>query len=84
MRGETRRHRRLEDLHDAGDDDQRSLPLRWLVTARSDDAAVASISWRCSTSNTQTVRKFDTADMFGFWDWVGGRYSMDCAMSLSP
>ena len=34
---------------------------------------------------TQEVSKFgiDTANMFGFWDWVGGRYSMDSAIGLS-
>ena len=37
------------------------------------------------SSNADEVRKFgiDTAQMFGFWDWVGGRYSMDSAIGLS-
>jgi glucose-6-phosphate isomerase len=37
------------------------------------------------STNTEAVRKFgiDTANMFGFWDWVGGRYSMDSAIGLS-
>ena len=37
------------------------------------------------STNTEGVEKFgiDTANMFGFWDWVGGRYSMDSAIGLS-
>src|ERR1700685_3590359 len=37
------------------------------------------------STNTAEVEKFviDTANMFGFWDWVGGRYSMDSAIGLS-
>ena len=37
------------------------------------------------STNTKEVEKFgiDTANMFGFWDWVGGRYSMDSAIGLS-
>ncbi|KAJ0337233.1 hypothetical protein COL154_014316, partial [Colletotrichum chrysophilum] len=49
-----------------------------------DEAAVAKHFVAVST-NTKEVRKFgiDTANMFGFWDWVGGRYSMDSAIGLS-
>ena len=37
------------------------------------------------STNAEAVSKFgiDTANMFGFWDWVGGRYSMDSAIGLS-
>ena len=51
---------------------------KWLVDALGSDAAVAKHFVALST-NTEAVRKFgiDTANMFGFWDWVGGRYSMD-------
>ena len=51
---------------------------KWLVDALGSDAAVAKHFVALST-NTEAVRKFgiDTAEMFGFWDWVGGRYSMD-------
>jgi glucose-6-phosphate isomerase len=37
------------------------------------------------STNAEEVKKFgiDTANMFGFWDWVGGRYSMDSAIGLS-
>src|SRR6201984_3165336 len=57
---------------------------KWLVDALGSEAAVAKHFVALST-NTEAVRKFgiDTADMFGFWDWVGGRYSMDSAIGLS-
>jgi len=49
-----------------------------------DEAAVAKHFVAVST-NAAEVEKFgiDTANMFGFWDWVGGRYSMDSAIGLS-
>jgi glucose-6-phosphate isomerase len=49
-----------------------------------DEAAVAKHFVAIST-NAKEVGKFgiDTANMFGFWDWVGGRYSMDSAIGLS-
>ncbi len=52
--------------------------------ALKDDQAVAKHFVAVST-NAQEVSKFgiDTANMFGFWDWVGGRYSMDSAIGLS-
>jgi len=57
---------------------------KWLVGALGSDAAVAKHFVALST-NTEAVRKFgiDTHNMFGFWDWVGGRYSMDSAIGLS-
>jgi glucose-6-phosphate isomerase len=57
---------------------------RWVVEALSSDAAVAKHFVAVST-NAEEVQKFgiDTANMFGFWDWVGGRYSMDSAIGLS-
>ena len=57
---------------------------RWVVNALKSDAAVAKHFVAVST-NTQGVSKFgiDAANMFGFWDWVGGRYSMDSAIGLS-
>ncbi|QFP77605.1 glucose-6-phosphate isomerase [Deinococcus sp. AJ005] len=56
----------------------------WLLAALNDDAAVARHFVAVST-NADAVQKFgiDTANMFGFWDWVGGRYSMDSAIGLS-
>ena len=57
---------------------------RWIVNALKSDAAVAKHFVAVST-NAQGVSKFgiDTANMFEFWDWVGGRYSMDSAIGLS-
>ena len=56
----------------------------WLVGALGDEAAVARHFAAVST-NAEKVAAFgiDTANMFGFWDWVGGRYSMDAAIGLS-
>jgi glucose-6-phosphate isomerase len=57
---------------------------RWIVDALKSDAAVAKHFVAVST-NAEGVAKFgiDTENMFGFWDWVGGRYSMDSAIGLS-
>ena len=57
---------------------------QWLVKALGREEAVARHFVAVST-NAQEVQKFgiDTANMFGFWDWVGGRYSMDSAIGLS-
>ncbi len=56
---------------------------RWLTDALG-DAAVAKHFVAVST-NKRLVDDFgiDTANMFGFWDWVGGRYSVDSAIGLS-
>jgi len=56
----------------------------WLVGALGDDSAVARHFVAVST-NAAEVTKFgiDAANMFGFWDWVGGRYSMMSAIGLS-
>jgi glucose-6-phosphate isomerase len=56
----------------------------WALAALGDEAAVAKHFVAVST-NAAEVTKFgiDTANMFGFWDWVGGRYSMDSAIGLS-
>jgi glucose-6-phosphate isomerase len=56
----------------------------WVVSQLGDDAAVAKHFVAVST-NAERVAEFgiDTANMFGFWDWVGGRYSMDSAIGLS-
>ncbi|HTB23038.1 MAG TPA: glucose-6-phosphate isomerase [bacterium] len=56
----------------------------WALRALKDPAAVAKHFVAVST-NAAEVGKFgiDTANMFGFWDWVGGRYSMDSAIGLS-
>src|SRR5215213_7926691 len=56
----------------------------WALRALGDETAVAKHFVAVST-NEQGVREFgiDPANMFGFWDWVGGRYSMDSAIGLS-
>jgi len=56
----------------------------WTLAALGDEAAVARHFVAVST-NSEAVSAFgiDTANMFGFWDWVGGRYSMDSAIGLS-
>ncbi len=56
----------------------------WLLDRLKDEAAIARHFVAVST-NAREVAKFgiDTANMFGFWDWVGGRYSMDSAIGLS-
>jgi glucose-6-phosphate isomerase len=56
----------------------------WVVGELGDESAVAKHFAAVST-NAKGVAEFgiDTANMFGFWDWVGGRYSMDSAIGLS-
>jgi glucose-6-phosphate isomerase len=56
----------------------------WVVRELGSSAAVAKHFVAVST-NAERVKAFgiDTANMFGFWDWVGGRYSMDSAIGLS-
>ena len=57
---------------------------RWCLRVLGDERAIARHFVAVST-NADAVRAFgiDTAHMFGFWDWVGGRYSMDSAIGLS-
>ena len=56
----------------------------WVIGELGSDEAVARHFVAVST-NAERVAEFgiDTANMFGFWDWVGGRYSMDSAIGLS-
>jgi glucose-6-phosphate isomerase len=56
----------------------------WVVNALGTEDAVANHFVAVSTA-ADKVQAFgiDTANMFGFWDWVGGRYSMDSAIGLS-
>jgi glucose-6-phosphate isomerase len=55
----------------------------WLVASLGEDAV--SRHFVAVSTNAEKVAAFgiDTANMFGFWDWVGGRYSMDSAIGLS-
>ncbi|HJQ41503.1 MAG TPA: glucose-6-phosphate isomerase, partial [Jatrophihabitantaceae bacterium] len=56
----------------------------WLLATLEDKAAIAKHFVAVST-NSEAVSEFgiDVMNMFGFWDWVGGRYSMDSAIGLS-
>jgi glucose-6-phosphate isomerase len=56
----------------------------WSLRALRDPKAVAQHFVAVSTNATEvSTFGIDTANMFGFWDWVGGRYSMDSAIGLS-
>ncbi len=56
----------------------------WFLAAAKDEAAIAR-HFAAMSTNTAAVAKFgiDTANMFEFWDWVGGRYSLWSAIGLS-
>ncbi|TMA90941.1 MAG: glucose-6-phosphate isomerase [Deltaproteobacteria bacterium] len=58
---------------------------RWLLAGLGGDAKAVSKHFAAVSTNAAKVSEFgiDTANMFGFWDWVGGRYSMDSAIGLS-
>jgi glucose-6-phosphate isomerase len=57
----------------------------WTLAQLGDDEAAIAKHFVAVSTNERLVREFgiDTANMFGFWDWVGGRYSMDSAIGLS-
>jgi len=57
----------------------------WSVSGLGGDAKSVARHFVAVSTNAAEVAKFgiDTANMFGFWDWVGGRYSMDSAIGLS-
>src|SRR6187402_3857179 len=57
----------------------------WLLAGLGGEQAATAKHFVAVSTNAQEVTKFgiDTANMFGFWDWVGGRYSMDSAIGLS-
>jgi glucose-6-phosphate isomerase len=57
----------------------------WLVPGLGGDAKAVAKHFVAVSTNAAEVSKFgiDTTNMFGFWDWVGGRYSMDSAIGLS-
>jgi len=57
---------------------------QWVLQALGDEKAVGRHFTAVSTNAGEVVKfGIDTANMFGFWDWVGGRYSMDSAIGLS-
>ncbi len=57
----------------------------WLVEGLGGDLSVVAKHFVALSTNTDEVEAFgiDTANMFEFWDWVGGRYSVDSAIGLS-
>lgn len=57
----------------------------WLLSKLGDDTNAVAKHFVAVSTNAAEVAKFgiDTAKMFAFWDWVGGRYSMDSAIGLS-
>ena len=58
---------------------------RWLLQAFDGDESAVAKHFVAVSTNAQKVAEFgiDTDNMFGFWDWVGGRYSVDSAIGLS-
>ncbi|HZV03373.1 MAG TPA: glucose-6-phosphate isomerase [Planctomycetota bacterium] len=58
---------------------------RWSIEKLGGDAKSVAKHFVAVSTNAAKVTEFgiDTANMFGFWDWVGGRYSMDSAIGLS-
>jgi glucose-6-phosphate isomerase len=57
----------------------------WTIAGLGGDARAVARHFVAVSTNAQEVARFgiDTANMFGFWDWVGGRYSLDSAIGLS-
>jgi len=57
----------------------------WLLTGLGGEIKAVAKHFVAVSTNAEKVSAFgiDTANMFGFWDWVGGRYSMDSAIGLS-
>jgi glucose-6-phosphate isomerase len=57
----------------------------WLLAQLQSDQSAIARHFVAVSTNAAEVEKFgiDTENMFGFWDWVGGRYSMDSAIGLS-
>jgi glucose-6-phosphate isomerase len=57
----------------------------WLLDGMKGEQGAIAKHFVAVSTNAKEVAKFgiDTANMFGFWDWVGGRYSMDSAIGLS-
>jgi glucose-6-phosphate isomerase len=69
----------LETMTNAG------TAREWLLQGLGGDKAAVAKHFVAVSTNGEKVSAFgiDTANMFGFWDWVGGRYSMDSAIGLS-
>ena len=78
-------HCRVEDLTTLETMTNAHTARVWLLAGFGGDAKAVAKHFVAVSTNAQEVAKFgvDTANMFGFWDWVGGRYSMDSAIGLS-
>ena len=78
-------HHLLEDVRHAGDAHQRALGAGLGASTSSATRPRSPSTSSRSRPTPSGSREFgiDTANMFGFWDWVGGRYSMDSAIGLS-
>ena len=78
-------HRRLEDVHHDRDAHQRPISARAWLVERSATTPRWPNHFVAVSHERREVAAFgiDTANMFGFWDWVGGRYSVDSAIGLS-
>ena len=77
-------HRRLEDLHHAGNPDQRPLRAQAGSSRQRRTSRHVAKHFVALSTNEKEVTKFgiDPDNMFGFWDWVGGRYSLWSAIGL--
>jgi glucose-6-phosphate isomerase len=60
-----------------------SSARQWLVASLGEDAVAKHFVAVSTNAERVTAFGIDVANMFGFWDWVGGRYSMDSAIGLS-
>ena len=76
--------RREQDFHDARDlPELRGARAAWLVEKLGTDAAVPKHFVAVSTATAEVVKfGIDPKNMFEFWDWVGGRYSLWSAIGL--
>jgi len=77
--------RRIENVHYLGDDDERLHRRTWLLAGLGLAQKSVARHFVAVSTNVAEVAKFgiDTANLFEFWDWVGGRYSMNSATGLS-
>ena len=75
-------HRRLEDLHHHRDDDQRRARRRPGCRRRSGESAGRHFAAVSTALDKTAAFGIDEARVFGFWDWVGGRYSVWGAVGL--
>ena len=77
-------HRRVQDVHDAGDDDQCAHGARMVLLAAAHDESHVAKHFVAVSTNEAEVRRFgiEPEQMFVFWDWVGGRYSLWSSIGL--